>query len=335
MVDRHLTIGELAKRTGVDVLPELRTAVRQRGRRQPFRLARPGHGQYARRVVTETDLELGDGRTLHVYDTAGDGADALLAVLWHHGTPNTGAPPEPLFPAAARHGIRWVSYDRPGYGASTPNPGRDVASAAADAASVADALGIRRFAVMGHSGGGTFALASGARLPERVLAVVCASGLAPFGAEGLDWFAGMAAAGAAELRAAAAGRAALEGFLASSEFDPEVFTPADHAALAGAWSWLGEIAGQALEGGVGGMVDDELSYVAPWGFDPGQVRQPVLFLHGGQDRMVPSAHGEWLARHTRSAELWLRPDDGHVSVLDAGAAALGWLRQHGVQIRQA
>jgi pimeloyl-ACP methyl ester carboxylesterase len=203
-----------------------------------------------------------------------------------------------------------------------------VASAAADVSSVANALGIDRFAVMGHSGGGPHALACGALLPERVLGVVCVAGLAPFRAEGLDWFAGMAASGEAELRAAARGRAALEDHLASAEFDPEQFTPADHAALAGAWSWLGGVAGQAIEGGTGGMVDDDLSYVAPWGFEPGQVRPPVLFLHGGQDRMVPSSHGTWLARHTRRAELWLRPDDGHVSVLDSGATAMAWLREH-------
>jgi pimeloyl-ACP methyl ester carboxylesterase len=141
----------------------------------------------------------------------------------------------------------------------------------------------------------------------------------------------MAASGAARLRAAAAGRAALEDYLASTEFDPEEFTPADHAALAGAWSWLGAVAGQAIEGGPGGMVDDELSYVAPWGFGPGQVRPPVLFLHGGQDRVAPSSHGKWLARHTRSAELWLRPDDGHVSVLGSAAAAMGWLWEHANQ----
>jgi len=283
---------------------------------------------YARPVVTETDLQLSDGRGLHLYDASADGPDDRLAVVWHHGTPNLGAPPEPLFPAAAQLGIRWVSYDRPGYGGSTPHPGRDLASAAADVSSIADSLGIGRFAVMGHSGGGTHALACGALLPARVLGVVCVAGLAPFHAEGLDWFAGMAAAGAAGLRAAAGGRAALEDHLASSEFDPEQFTPADHAALAGAWSWLGAVAGQALEGGLGGMVDDDLAYVAPWGFDPGQVPSPVLFLHGGQDRMVPSSHGEWLARHSRSAELWLRPDDGHISVLHSGAAALGWLWEH-------
>ena len=282
-------------------------------------------------MVTETELRLRDGRTLHVYDTAADPADDRLAVFWHHGTPNLGAPPEPLLPAAAQLGIRWVSYDRPGYGGSTPHPGRDVASAAAEVASIADALGIGRFAVMGHSGGSPHALACGALLPERVLGVVGAAGLAPFHAEGLDWFAGMAAAGAAELRAAAEGRAALEDHLASAEFDPEQFTPADHAALAGAWSWLGAVAGQALEGGLGGMVDDDLSYVAPWGFDPGKVRAPVLFLHGGQDRIVPASHGRWLASQARAAELWLRPDDGHVSVLSSAAAAMAWLRERADQ----
>ena len=74
-------------------------------------------------MIAETDLGLDDGRTLHVYDTGPP--DAALAVFWHHGTPNTGTPPEPLFGAAAERGIRWISHDRPGYGSSAPQPGRD------------------------------------------------------------------------------------------------------------------------------------------------------------------------------------------------------------------
>ena len=133
-------------------------------------------------MVTETDLELGDGRTLHAYDTGANDAAGRLAVFWHHGSPNIGAPPEPLFSAADRLGIRWVSYDRPGYGGSTPRPGRDVASAADDASAVADALSIDRFAVMGHSSGGSHALACAALLQDRVLGVVVVAGMAPFGA---------------------------------------------------------------------------------------------------------------------------------------------------------
>src|ERR687897_552183 len=118
-------------------------------------------------MVTQTDLELGDGRTLHAYDTGANDANGRLAVFWHHGSPNIGAPPEPLFSVADRLGIRWVSYDRPGYGGSTPRPDRDVASAAADACAVADALSIERFALMGHSSGGSHAPAGAAPPPPR------------------------------------------------------------------------------------------------------------------------------------------------------------------------
>jgi pimeloyl-ACP methyl ester carboxylesterase len=279
-------------------------------------------------VVTETDLELGDGRTLHAYDTGADVADEPLAVFWHHGSPNIGAPPEPLFAAADRLGIRWVSYDRPGYGGSTPRPDRNVASAADDASAVADALGIDRFAVMGHSGGGSHALACAALLPERVLGVVSVSGMAPFGAEGLDWFEGLGPAGVAELRAAAAGRAALEKHLAETDDEPE-FTSEDEAALAGEWSWFIDVVRPAIAGGMGGFIDDDLAGVGEWGFDLADIVAPALFVHGVRDRVVPASHGEWLARHCPSAELRLYPEDGHISVLNSGAAAaMGWLREH-------
>ena len=279
-------------------------------------------------MVTEFDLTLDGGHTLRVYDTHPNDADGRLAVFWHHGTPNVGAPPRPLFAAAARLGVRWVSYDRPGYGGSTPSPGRRVASAADYVSGIADALGIGRFAVMGHSGGGSHALACGALLPGRVVGVVSAAGLAPFGAEGLDWFAGMAPSGVASLRAAARGRAAKERYEASAGEQDPGFIPADWAALSGAWSWLGDVVGPAVEGGPGGLIDDDLAYVAPWGADPARVTAPTLLLHGGRDRVVPPSHGGWLARRCPSAELRLLPDDGHISVLNQGAAALGWLRKH-------
>jgi pimeloyl-ACP methyl ester carboxylesterase len=264
----------------------------------------------------ETDLTLGGGRALQVYDTGVDDTDGRLAVFWHHGTPNIGAPPEPLFAAA----------DRPGYGGSSPHRDRDVASAADYVSCVADALGIDRFAVVGHSGGGPHSLACGALLPERVLGVVS---VAPFGAEGLDWFAGMADSGVASLRAAAEGRAAKESYEASgAEFDPEMFTPEDHAALSGVWSWLLEVVKPDVEPGPGGLIDDDLAYVAPWGFDPARVVAPILLLHGGKDRVVPSSHGEWLAHRCPSAQLWLSPHDGHISVLQSGAASMEWLREH-------
>src|SRR5262249_17222142 len=161
----------------------------------------------------------------------------------------------------------------------------------------ADALGIDRFAVMGHSGGGPHALACGALLPERVLGVVSIAGLAQFGAEGLDWFAGMADSGVAILRAAAKGRGARERYAGAlgDDYDPE-FTPSDLAALSGTWSWLLDVVRPAIAAGPAAAIDDDLAYVAPWGFDPAQVTATVLLVHGGLDRVVPSSHGKWLAR---------------------------------------
>jgi pimeloyl-ACP methyl ester carboxylesterase len=280
-------------------------------------------------MVTEAECELGDGRVLHVYDALPDAAEAGMAVFWHHGTPNTGAPPEPLFPAAARNSIRWVSYDRPGYGTSTAHPGRDVASAAADVAAIADALGIGRFAVMGSSGGGPHALACAALLPDRVLSVVSVSGLAPFDAGGLDWFAGMAPGSVAELRAATEGRAALEHELVSGpEYEPSPFIAADEEALAGPWSWLAGVAGDAIKAGFGGMIDDDLAFVAPWGFDPARLTAPVLLMHGAEDRMVPVAHARWLVRHCPAAELRVFPGEGHVSVHNFAENGVDWLAEH-------
>lgn len=275
--------------------------------------------------MRDIHLTAGPERSLHAYDRPPKRAEERLVVMWHHGTPNIGTPPEPLFPAADRLGIRWIGYDRPGYGGSDPNPGRSIGSAAGDAAAVADALGIGRFAVMGHSGGSPHALACAALLPERVVAAIGVAALAPIDADGLDWFAGMSPGGEAGTRAALAGRAAKEQYEAEAVGGDPGFTPADLAALDGDWAWFLSVVRPAVAGGPGGLIDDDLAYVNPWGFDPAEIRVPTLLLHGGMDRIAPVAHSEWLARRIPPAELWLRPDDGHLSVLGAADDALGWV----------
>ncbi len=274
-------------------------------------------------MVAEFVHETGDGRQLHIYDARlGE-----FAVMWHHGTPNIGAPPEPLFAAADRLGIRFISYDRPGYGGSTPLPGRNIASAAVDAAAVADALDVSEFAVFGHSGGGPHALACAALLPDRVTAAVSISGLAPFGAEGLDWFAGMGPGSEASLRAAAAGRAVKEAHEAT-ESEPD-FLPGDWAALDGEWGWFGSVVGPAVAGGPDPLIDDDLAYVDHWGCDPITITTPTLLIHGAEDLVVPNTHSEWLASRIPGAQLQILPGEGHISVLPAAAVrALEWLSQN-------
>ncbi|KOV79132.1 alpha/beta fold hydrolase [Nocardia sp. NRRL S-836] len=261
------------------------------------------------------DLRLGN-RTLHVYDV-GEG----VPVFWHHGTPNLGLPPEPLF----RPGVRWISYDRPGYGTSTPVPGRTVASAATDVAHIADELGISTFAVVGHSGGGPHALACAALLGDRVTGVVAAASMAPFDAPGLDPFAGMIASGQASLRAAMAGRAEKERYETSGvEYDPE-FTETDLAALRGPWSFFDKVVPPALANGPGPLIDDDIAYVTPWGFDTASISVPILLLHGARDGIAPVSYAHWLAARIPGAELRVTAEDGHISVLNHAPAALDWL----------
>lgn len=270
-------------------------------------------------MVAERDVALADGRTLHAYDTGGPGR---LTLVWHHGSPQTGALLDPLVTAAGEREVRLVSYGRPSYGGSSPLPGRDVASAATDVAAVCDALGVERFAVMGASGGGPHALACAALLPDRVAGAVCLAGIAP-PTGSPDWYAGMAAPQG--LQAAAESRGARVAYAEVEEFDESSFVEPDWAALSGAWASLGADAGRAGAEGVDGLVDDDVAFARPWGFALGDVRVPVLLVQGGRDRVVPPAHASALLAALPHAELWLRPADGHVSVLHAVPVAMDWL----------
>lgn len=253
-------------------------------------------------------MKLRDGRELVVHDT---GVGEALTLVWHHGSPATGALLDPLSRAAGERDIRLVSFGRAGYGGSTPLPGRSIASIADDVAE----LGIEKFAVMGYSGGGPHALACAALLPQRVVAAVTFGCPAPLTDE-FDWFAGMADEGA--LRASIAGvRAEYDG-----GFVEESFLDRDYAALAGSWSALNADVQAALAQGGDGMIADDDALVESWGFDLDTIHAPVLLNHGALDRVIPVSHGRFLARYGLLREV---PDDGHVSILDHAASAMDWL----------
>ena len=273
-------------------------------------------------MVVRHELRLVDGRTLCAYDAGGGPAPALV---WHHGSPQSGAPLTPLVEAAARRGIRLVSYGRPSYGGSTPQPGRDVASAAGDVAQIADALGLDRFAVMGASGGGPPALACAALMPDRVTGVVCLAGLAPYTGSP-DWFDGMIDPGGP--RAALEGREARARYAETAEFDERSFTAADYDDPRGRLEVARRGRGPRRHHLARRAVDDDVASVKPWGFELEQVEAPVLVVQGGEDRVIPAAHAQQLLRGCPRAELWLRPRDGHVSVLHAVPVAMDWLRTY-------
>src|SRR5512135_3468719 len=110
-----------------------------------------------------------------------------VPVLLHQGTPASILLYPPWVEDARSRGIQLISYERPGYGGSTPYPGRNIASVAEDVVAIARHLDIDRLAVYGGSGGGPYALASAALLPELVVAAAVFASPAPYTADVLDW----------------------------------------------------------------------------------------------------------------------------------------------------
>jgi pimeloyl-ACP methyl ester carboxylesterase len=98
--------------------------------------------------------------------------------------------------------------------------------------------------------------------------------------------------------------------------------------VSGAWASLGADAGRASAAGPDGEIDDDIGFVTPWGFDVTRIEAPVLLVRGGEDRIVPPAHAHRLMRLCRNPELWRRPHDGHVSILNACPLTMDWLEAH-------
>lgn len=291
-------------------------------------------------MSTSHIVRAADGRTLAVHEA---GRRDGVPVLVHHGTPGSAV----VFPGwvadAETHGIRLISYDRAGYGESTPNPRRDVASIASDVAAIAGALGIGRLYTWGISGGGPHALACAALLPELIVAAVSVAGPAPYEAEGLDWLGGMGDDNIVEFGAALEGRATLEPLIetlagamlaadanAIADGMRTLLTPVDRAALN---SDMAQFLTEQFRRGVGtqreGWIDDDLAFTQSWGFDVGQIRVPLMIMHGGQDKFVPLSHGEWLVGRIPHVEPCILPEQGHLSLISNHISDVhGWLLQH-------
>jgi pimeloyl-ACP methyl ester carboxylesterase len=185
-------------------------------------------------------------------------------------------------------------------------------------------------------------LACAALLPDLVTAAASLASLAPYGAEGLDYFAGMGQENVDSFRLfltdEAAARAETdkdrEEVLATSPEDAakaieSLLTPADAAVLRGELAgYLTSSEQDGLAPGSEGWWDDNCT-IRPWGFDLAGITVPVLLLHGRQDMFVPFGHGQWLAAHIPGAEARLLDDDGHLTLLQNRVPEVhAWLAEH-------
>ncbi len=271
------------------------------------------------------DITLRDGRTLRFVE-AGDRAGRPVFVL--HTCPGSKLLYGKHVADASRRGIRLIGYDRAGYGGSTARPDRAVVDEASDVRAIADSLGIDRFAVWGHSKGGSFALGCAAALPDRLVAVASLAAVAPNPAEGLNWFAGVAESTVAEFQLFTSNPVAWRRKLAQDVKETRDITAdglydslfssspdADRAALTpGLLAYAHAQLQDGLSQGPDGFIDDSLSDIKPWGFEFDSINVPVQLWHGTDDRLVPLSHAKWLAAHLPQAEIHLEPGEGHISL---------------------
>lgn len=281
-----------------------------------------------------------DRRTLEVHE-AGDPAG--LPVIFHHGTPSAGLPYATHAALAREQGIRLIGYDRPGYAASSRAKGRRVRDCVADVSEIADALGLERFATWGISGGGPHALACAALCDDRLTAAASLAAVAPYGADGLDWLAGMGEDNHVEFGKTLDGEEALRSFCEPLAEEMIAAAPeelvrvldsllgqADRAALTGAFAeYLHEGDVHGLTTGIDGWIDDDLAFLEPWGFEVGEISRPVLLLHGEGDRFVPVSHGHWLAARIPGVEARIDSADGHLTLFEGRMQEVNaWLLAH-------
>ena len=266
-----------------------------------------------------------DGRAL---EALAAGPPDGLPLVFHNGTPTAATPWPPLFDAAAQRGLRTITYSRPGYAGSTPHPGRSVVDCVPDAVAILDHIGAGTFVTVGYSGGGPHALACAAMLPDRCLAAATGAGVAPYPADGLDFLAGMGEDNVVEFNLALQGEAAirpitLEKAKQLATVQPRdvaaalgnVASDIDKASLTGAYAeYAAELFRRAVSSGIEGWIEDDMAFTKPWGFELTAITVPVAIWQGGQDLMVPYAHGEWLAAHVPGAHPHLYPDEGHLSL---------------------
>jgi pimeloyl-ACP methyl ester carboxylesterase len=270
----------------------------------------------------EDDVLVLPGGRLLGYAEYGDSAGT--PVLSFHGLPASRLQSRRYDDAARLAGVRLIAADRPGHGLSDFQPRRAIADWPRDVAALADALGIERFAVLGVSGGGAYALACAARLPERVTALALVSCWGPVSLmEALSPLARALLSGSRANRVvtrlclaalgAAARRAPSEVVRVAHRWLPEC-----DRAIVGS-SRIQAISARDLTAafaqGSRGVYHDALLLRADWDLNWSAIRAPVLLWHGEADRIAPAAAARRLAGNLPGCRATFLPGEGHYAVI--------------------
>ncbi|MGO4258623.1 alpha/beta fold hydrolase [Marmoricola sp. RAF53] len=265
------------------------------------------------------------------------------AIVWMHGTPGG----RRQIPVEARlyaeqHDLRLIGVDRPGIGTSTPHLYENVLDWTGDLEALADNLGIDTMRVIGLSGGGPYALAAGAALPDRVHGVGVLGGVAP--TQGPDAIRG----GLVELApyvapVVSAVRVPLSYGLAAAVRLVKPFAglgldayaavqPRGDKELLARPEFKAMFLDDLLHGArfqVGAPLADVVLFTRHWGFEAADVRVPVRWWHGDADHIIPHAHGVHMAARLPDAVFATIDGESHLGGLGAASEVLGTLMELG------
>jgi pimeloyl-ACP methyl ester carboxylesterase len=245
-----------------------------------------------------------EGRDIAVED-AGPGSGFPIIMM-------NGSGSRHLFRPAVREGrglgFRLIGYDRPGCGGSTSRPGRVIADCADDLRAIMAELGISRAAAWGSSGGGPYALAVAATMPDAIAAVCVFASVGPYGEPGLDFAEGLGERTRETILTFFADPERAE-YLAACTRD--VLRADDQGSFDDEGSW-----------------EDGSAFYLPWRFDLASIRAPVSLWHGLRD-FLPVAHARWLADRIPHVTTQFPADEDHTNIEDNNrAAAYAWLKDH-------
>ncbi|MEL6343796.1 MAG: alpha/beta hydrolase [Myxococcota bacterium] len=272
-------------------------------------------------------LRLRDGRMLGFREF---GDPNGLPMFYFHGFPGSRLEAKPAHPTAEAMGVRLLALDRPGFGRSDFQPGRQLVDWAVDVESAADVLGVERFGVLGASGGGPYVLAVAHALPKRVRLAAIVSGLGPvsdavagmgpvnrLGLALARWLPGGVYAGMWMIRTVGPQRMLrlIENTLAPP--DRRVLSRADVLAS------VTETLEEGFAPGSKGAAHDLLLLARPWGFVLQDVRVPVLLWHGEADEDIPVSVGRSVAAMLPDCHATYWPGEGHLALYDRIGEVLG------------
>lgn len=275
-------------------------------------------------------MRLKDGRKLGYAEF---GPAAGLPLLWFHGTPGARRQIAPeTRRLALKKGVRIICIERPGVGDSTPHRHACIGDFANDVGELADAMSLDRFGVAGLSGGGPFALACAARMPDRVVVAAILGGVAP--AHGPDAAKGAASEGWRRVGGVVGPlhrplgsllQGAIYALTPLAEQCIKTFSrfmpPGDQRVFADPLvreMFLDDLI-LGSRGNMQAIFLDTRLFARDWGFRLADIRVPVYLIYGDADTIVPIEHGHHIASRIPHANLHVRAEAGHLGGLEASA----------------